>query len=196
MRQKLVTEGPPGWGQAGHRPRYLTRLLSPAPSLDQLYNPFISLRQIETKSNNCSPIFLQTMFCKTHSLYSVFNNHQWWHHSRMLDCVWIRFAIVMFDLDLGAVDGVTLACNSSLSRMVLRVTSLVTEGLITSLLMQSLGVICHTDRSSFSQLQDDYWCENCVYTQIQQALPKFMCVCVQLGPNELFVTSRSYPWMD
>ena len=31
MRQKLVTEGPPGRGQAGHRPPYL--LLSPAPSL-------------------------------------------------------------------------------------------------------------------------------------------------------------------
>ena len=71
--------------------------------------------------------------------------------------------------------GVTLACNSALSRMVSRVMSLVTEGLITSLLMHCLGVICHADRSSFSQLQTDYWCENCVYIQIQ-ALPKITCV--------------------
>ena len=107
----------------------------------------------------------------------------------MLDSVWIRFAIVMFDLDLAfRGSGVTLACNWALSRMVSRVMSLVTEGLITSLLMQCLGVICHADRSSFSQLQTDYWCENCVYIQIQ-ALPKIMCVYVQLGPNELFVPS-------
>ena len=56
--------------------------------------------------------------------------------------VWFRFG--------GS--GVTLACNWALSRMVSRVMSLVTEGLITSLLMHCLGVICHADRSSFSQL--------------------------------------------